>query len=78
MDYIFKCLMILVLLFGFKIFNFLQGKINSLLLTFTFIISYSFIMNKLFEMFEWRAIIFVFIPSVALWVTDFKNIKASN
>lgn len=71
MEYIITSLMILFLLFGFKIFNFLQDKINGLLLTFTFIISYSFMMNKLFEMFEWKAIILVFIPSIALWLIEF-------
>lgn len=64
-------LMILFILFGFKIFKFLQGRINNLLLTSIFIISYSFIMNKLFEIFEWRAIIFVFIPAITLWLVEF-------
>ncbi|MDU5082837.1 hypothetical protein [uncultured Tissierella sp.] len=66
-------LMILFLLLGFKIFNLLKGRINGLLLAFIFIISYSFIMNKLFELFEWRAIIFFFMPSIILWLVDFNR-----
>ncbi|WFA09592.1 hypothetical protein [Tissierella sp. Yu-01] len=68
MEYLATSLMILVLLFGFKVFDLIEGRVNSLLLTLIVIISYSFIMNKLFEMFEWRAIVLFFIPSIAFWL----------
>ena len=71
MKYIVISLMILFLSLGFKIFNLLEGRVNSLILTISFLISYSFIMNKLFELFQWRAIIFFFIPSITLWLLDF-------
>ena len=78
MEYLATSLMILVLLFGFKVFDLLEGRVNSLLLTLIVIISYSFIMNKLFGMFEWRAIVLFFIPSIVLWLVDLKNIEVGN
>lgn len=73
MEYIIISLMILFLSLGFKIFNLLKERVNCLLLTLIFIISYFFIMNTLFKTLEWKAIIFAFIPSIVLWVIDLKK-----
>ena len=77
LEYIVISLMILFLSLGFKIFNLLEGRVNSLILTFSFVISYSFIMNRLFEIFEWKAIVFFFIPSIVFWLVDFEKYQSN-